>query len=158
MCHVSVISMQAATGAKAARIPSPAVLAGKTQEEILRALESGAMVIYGNRLSEAERKAIAAFLSLNPGTSAAEAVANMCPSRNPMTAEGVADKENWNGWGVDIVNSRYQTHTPISRGQSPRAAIEMGVWRAGCEHGIRAADGDWRAAFRRIGRRARVCA
>jgi polyvinyl alcohol dehydrogenase (cytochrome) len=117
MCH-----SQAATGAN--RAPSPAVLAGKTQEEILRALESGAMVIYGNRLSEAERKAIAAFLSPNPGTSAAEAAANMCVSRNPMTAEGVADKENWNGWGVDIVNSRYQTHTPISADNLSRLRLK----------------------------------
>ena len=117
MCH-----SQGATGAN--RAPSPAVLGGKTQEEILRALESGAMVIYGNRLSEAERKAIAAFLSSNPGTSAAEAAANMCRSRNPMTAEGVADKENWNGWGVDIVNSRYQTHTPISADNLSRLRLK----------------------------------
>ena len=110
--HCATCHQESASGAN--RAPSPAVLAGKTQEEILRALESGAMVIYGNRLSETERKAIAGFLSSNPGASAAEATANMCASRKPMTVEGMADKENWNGWGIDIVNSRYQTHTPIT--------------------------------------------
>ena len=96
------------------RAPSPAVLAGKTQEEILRSLESGAMVIYGNRLIEAQRKAIAAFLSSKVGTSSAEATANMCSARRPITAEGVSAPANWNGWGVDVLNSRNQTHTSIT--------------------------------------------
>jgi polyvinyl alcohol dehydrogenase (cytochrome) len=109
--HCAMCHNDAATGAN--RAPSPAVLAGKTQEEILRALESGAMVIYGNRITEAERKAIAAFLSPNVGTGAAEASANMCSSKRPLTESGVKDRENWNGWGVDIVNSRYQTHTSV---------------------------------------------
>src|SRR5215470_1608259 len=101
MCHNA-----AATGAN--RAPSPAVLAGKTQEEILRALESGAMVIYGNRMTEAERKAIAASLSSEPGNSGAEAMANMCPVKKPMPADALSRPEKWNGWGIDIVNSRYQ--------------------------------------------------
>jgi len=101
--HCAVCHNDAATGAN--RAPSPAVLAGKTQEEILRALESGAMVIYGNRITEAERKAIAAFLSSNPGNSGTEAAANLCSARRPLTESGVNDRENWNGWGVDIVNS-----------------------------------------------------
>lgn len=106
MCHNG-----AATGAN--RAPSPAVLAGKTQEEILRALESGAMAIYGNRLIETDKKAIAAFLSSNAGTSAAEASANICSTKSPLTESGVKDRANWNGWGVDIVNSRYQKNTSI---------------------------------------------
>src|ERR1700689_950065 len=56
MCHVS-------GGAKGNQAPAIEVLAQKTQEEILRALESGPMVIYGNRMVEAERQAVAAFLS-----------------------------------------------------------------------------------------------
>jgi polyvinyl alcohol dehydrogenase (cytochrome) len=107
MCH-----NDAATGAN--RAASPAVLAGKTQEEILRALESGAMVIYGNRMTEADRKAIATFLSSEPGNSGAEAMANMCPVKKPMPADALSRPEKWNGWGIDIVNSRYQEHTPIT--------------------------------------------
>ena len=109
--HCSTCHNDAAFGPN--RAPSPAVLAGKTQEEILRALESGAMVIYGNQLLEAQRKAIAAYLSSNPGNSTTEAAANMCASSQPVTAASLASPENWNGWGVDIVNSRYQPHTSI---------------------------------------------
>ena len=109
--HCAMCHNDAASGPN--RAPSPAVLAGKTQEEILRALESGAMTIYGNRLPEIDKRAIAAFLSSNTASSAAEVQANSCTTKQPITAERVADRENWNGWGVDIVNSRYQTHTSI---------------------------------------------
>ena len=96
------------------RAPSPAILAGKTREEIVRALESGTMVIYGNRLLAAERRAIAAYLSSNTGGSETEAGANSCSTKRPMTAAGAISPATWNGWGVDIVNSRYQKHTSIS--------------------------------------------
>jgi polyvinyl alcohol dehydrogenase (cytochrome) len=110
--HCAMCHNDAATGAN--RAPSTAVLAGKTQEEVLRALESGAMVIYGNRLTEEERKAIASFLSSNPGNSGAEATANMCPVKTLMPADALSNAEKWNGWGVDSVNSRYQPHTSIT--------------------------------------------
>jgi len=120
--HCASCHNDAATGAN--RAPSPAVLAGKTQEEIVRALESGPMVIYGNQLSEAERKAVAAFLSSNPGTSGAQAKANMCASAKPLGPSALSNPENWNGWGVDIVNSRYQRHTSIEAANLPRLKLK----------------------------------
>jgi polyvinyl alcohol dehydrogenase (cytochrome) len=109
--HCALCHQNAPTGAN--RAPSPAVLAGKTREEILRALESGTMVIYGNRMTSTERRAVARFLSANTVTTTGAASANLCASKNPITASQLAGPENWNGWGVDIVNSRYQTHTSI---------------------------------------------
>ncbi len=106
MCHVS-------GGVKGSAAPSTEVLEEKTREEILRALESGAMTIYGNRMVEAERRAVAAYLSSNTGSSAALAAANLCVNSEPITAAGLRSAENWNGWGIDVVNTRYQTHTPI---------------------------------------------
>ena len=100
-------------GAAAAsnRAPTRAALAQKSQEEILRALESGPMVIYGNRMSEVERHAVAAFLSSNTASTAALSMANPCAKKEPITSAGATSPENWNGWGLDVVNSRYQTHT-----------------------------------------------
>lgn len=120
--HCAMCHNDAATGPN--RAPSPAVLAGKTQEEIVRALESGTMVIYGNRVTAADRRAIAAFLSSNTASSAAEAQANFCTSKKPITAEGVADRENWNGWGVDVVNSRYQKQTSIGADNISRLKLK----------------------------------
>jgi len=106
MCHEG-----AAAGA--GRAPTTALLAEKTREEILQALESGAMTVYGNRLStEADRKAIAAFLSSkSSGDSVSRA--NLCAAPRPITRAGLLKPDNWNGWGVDVVNSRYQEHTSI---------------------------------------------
>ncbi len=112
MCHVS-------GGAKGNRAPAIEVLAQKTQEEILRALESGAMVIYGNRMSSAERRVVAAFLSSNTSNSEALSMANPCATKTPITSKGLQDPENWNGWGVDVVNSRYQAHTSIRADNVP---------------------------------------
>jgi polyvinyl alcohol dehydrogenase (cytochrome) len=106
MCHVS-------GGAKGNQAPAIEVLAQKTQEEILRALESGPMVIYGNRMVETERRAIAAHLSSNTANSAALSMANLCATKQPITTSGLLHPENWNGWGVDVVNSRYQAHTSV---------------------------------------------
>ena len=106
MCHEG-----AAAGA--GRAPTTALLAEKTREEILQALESGAMVIYGNRMStEAERKAVAAFLSSKSSGDAASR-ANMCAAARPITRGDLLKADSWNGWGVDILNSRYQPHTTI---------------------------------------------
>jgi polyvinyl alcohol dehydrogenase (cytochrome) len=109
--HCAVCHQSAPTGAN--RAPSPAVLAGKTREEIVRALESGTMAIYGIPLTSVERWAIAQFLSSNTATSAGAALANFCSTKQKITAAQLASSENWNGWGVDVVNSRYQTHTSI---------------------------------------------
>ncbi len=101
----------AGAAAATSRAPTRAVLAEKTQQEILQTLESGAMVIYGNQMNEAERRAVAAFLSSKIATDISRA--NLCASAPPITPAGLANPHNWNGWGVDVVNSRYQPHTSL---------------------------------------------
>jgi polyvinyl alcohol dehydrogenase (cytochrome) len=99
------------------KAPSKDLLSQKTQEEILRALESGPMIIYGNQIVESERRAIAAYLTPKKGdAAAAAAMANLCATKSAITAGGVLSPANWNGWGHDIVNSRYQAHTSIDAG------------------------------------------
>jgi polyvinyl alcohol dehydrogenase (cytochrome) len=104
--------------------PPTAVLAQKSQEEILRALESGPMVIYGNRMSEIGRHAVAAFLSSNTSSTAASSMANLCATKKPITSARLLSTENWNGWGVDIVNSRYQAHTSIREDNLSRLKLK----------------------------------
>ena len=95
------------------RAPTPAALAQKSREEIVRTLESGTMTIYGSRMSAVERRAVAAFLSSNVASSAASSMANPCSGSKPITASSLLSPLNWNGWGVDIQNSRNQKHTSI---------------------------------------------
>jgi polyvinyl alcohol dehydrogenase (cytochrome) len=109
--HCAACHQSASAGG--GRAPTPAVLAQKSREEIVRAMESGTMFIYGNRMSAADRRAVAAFLSSNTSSSAAASMANLCTSRKSIRPDALLSPLNWNGWGVDNVNSRYQSHTTI---------------------------------------------
>ena len=112
MCHGQAsVTAQTTPPTGGGRAPTTAVLAEKTREEILQALESGQMVVYGNRLNEEERRAIAAFLSSKVSSEVANA--NLCAAAKPITPEALTDPQNWNGWGVDVLNTRDQTHTSI---------------------------------------------
>jgi polyvinyl alcohol dehydrogenase (cytochrome) len=92
--------------------PSIEVLSQKTREEILRALESGPMTIYGNRMIEAERRAVAGYLSAKPGDSAELVQANFCPTKVPQIGDArVGDR--WDGWGNGPVNARDQRFTDV---------------------------------------------
>lgn len=105
MCHIS-------GGAKGSQAPAIEVLAQKSQEEILRVLESGPMVIYGNRVVEAERRAIASYLSSKTGDSTELTQANFCSTKPArMTDATVLDR--WDGWGNGPQNQRYQKFTWI---------------------------------------------
>lgn len=119
--HCSACHQNAPAGAN--RAPSPSILAGKSREEIVRALESGSMVIYGNQMTSVERRAIAAFLSSNTASSATAAEANLCLARPPITAKAVRNTQSWNGWGLDLANSRYQTHASITAANVSRLKL-----------------------------------
>jgi len=66
-------------------------------------LELGVMRSQGSALNAAERQAIADFLS--PRTAASEpARENLCPAN----ARPLTNLNGWNGWGIDLNNSRFQ--------------------------------------------------
>lgn len=83
------------------RAPAPAVLRGMSVENIVRALESGLMKDQGAALSAAEKLGVAEFLAGK--TAAATAQVNNCGASS-FSMSG----PQWNGWGADLSNSRYQ--------------------------------------------------
>jgi polyvinyl alcohol dehydrogenase (cytochrome) len=86
------------------RAPLPAALKLLTREKILSALETGSMKAQGSILNGAERLALAAHLS---GGAAVETPiwAGVCQASKFSIPSSDA---GWNGWGVDLANSRYQ--------------------------------------------------
>jgi len=73
-------------------------------EYIVRALKTGAMRKLGASLSPADSTAIAEWITekkLNPGL----VTSGACPGKAPTSFSG----PQWNGWGVDLENSRFQT-------------------------------------------------
>jgi polyvinyl alcohol dehydrogenase (cytochrome) len=87
------------------RAPLPEVLQQRPNESIVVALEAGAMRSQGAGLTSAERRAVADFLSPRTAASEQPIRQNACPS----SARPLTNLNGWNGWGVDLVNSRLQT-------------------------------------------------
>jgi len=92
------------------RAPGRDVLAQLTAEQILQALEKGAMKAQAAERSRAQRRSLAEYLSgkaLSRDLSHPFPKSAFCPaaSRNfPATLAG----PSWNGWGVTIDNSRFE--------------------------------------------------
>jgi polyvinyl alcohol dehydrogenase (cytochrome) len=85
------------------RAPDPDALRRKTRQSILTALESGSMAGQGAGLTAAERLAVAAYLVPKDAEVAETSRPNSCSSSKPIRSAS-----GWNGWGVDLTNSRYQ--------------------------------------------------
>jgi polyvinyl alcohol dehydrogenase (cytochrome) len=83
------------------RAPAPAALRQMSPGNIVRSLESGIMKDQGAGLSAAEKLGVAEFLTGKSSTPAARA-ANCAPASFSMTGP------QWNGWGADPSNTRYQ--------------------------------------------------
>jgi polyvinyl alcohol dehydrogenase (cytochrome) len=85
------------------RAPLPEALAQRPNQSIVVALESGVMKAQAANLSATERQAIADFLA--PRAPVQTARDNACPAG----ARPLANLDGWNGWSVDLVNSRLQS-------------------------------------------------
>jgi polyvinyl alcohol dehydrogenase (cytochrome) len=81
-----------------------ATLGAMGSEHIVYALSAGSMRVQGARLSGAEREAIAEFLTGKAVDVQKHAAAGLCSGAPPSSFAG----PQWNGWGVDLENSRFQ--------------------------------------------------
>jgi polyvinyl alcohol dehydrogenase (cytochrome) len=68
------------------------------------------MRIQGDSLTAADRRAVAAFLVPKETAPADQPAVNRCAPAKPVAA----DLSGWNGWGVDLANSRYQPRTSLN--------------------------------------------
>jgi polyvinyl alcohol dehydrogenase (cytochrome) len=86
------------------RAPSQEILRQRPNESIVVALEAGAMRSQGALLTSAGRRAVADFLSPRTAASETPVRENSCPAN----ARRLSNLNGWNGWGVDLVNTRLQ--------------------------------------------------
>jgi polyvinyl alcohol dehydrogenase (cytochrome) len=92
------------------KAPDPSVLRQMSPEAVYKALTSGAMVPQAEKLSDAQKRIIAEYLSgrnLVEGSGDAAQMANKCVSNAPITS--LSATPAWNGWGADASNGRFQT-------------------------------------------------
>jgi polyvinyl alcohol dehydrogenase (cytochrome) len=93
------------------RIPSRDALKLMTPERVLAAIESGPMKPMAGKLSPAERRAIAEFLTGKPfgeEASRPSVPQNMCPASSNASFDPSAGPR-WDGWGANVSNTRFQS-------------------------------------------------
>lgn len=82
-----------------------------TPEQVFASMTTGDMARYADGLSELQKRVVAVYVGGRPfGSAEAGALSAMqgrCPASSPFAA--VAKPGDWNGWGVDLGNTRFQT-------------------------------------------------
>jgi len=91
------------------RAPSRDVLKQLSPEQIITALEKGAMTAQGAERSRAERRVLAEYLSGKPLNQMVNPIPKSAFCQNPeKPIAEVASGPSWNGWGVTAQNTRFQ--------------------------------------------------
>jgi polyvinyl alcohol dehydrogenase (cytochrome) len=113
------------TGTSESRAPGPDALASVAPRAIIDSLVNGAMRVQGARLSGAERRAVAEYLTgtavTGDVTGAAAGRCAVAPSADVTPAAGA-----WNGWGASVTNARFQSSGPagITLEDLPRLRLQ----------------------------------
>ncbi|HXI38769.1 MAG TPA: PQQ-binding-like beta-propeller repeat protein, partial [Bryobacteraceae bacterium] len=95
------------------RAPLREALAQIPRTAIVASLETGGMKTQGAALSASERRGIAAFLS--SVSAAVESRTGFCTDSSAKPSGTAA----WNGWGVDLANTRFQPLPGLTAEQVP---------------------------------------
>ncbi|MGA2213931.1 MAG: PQQ-binding-like beta-propeller repeat protein, partial [Bryobacteraceae bacterium] len=113
--------------AGAERAPTHEALQAMSPERVLAALESGPMISMANRQSAADRRAIAEFItgkSFEHPLSTAPAEEAMCTGPVPEFTNPTAGPL-WNGWGLDLLNTRFQTASQAGFGAADVGRLKV---------------------------------
>jgi polyvinyl alcohol dehydrogenase (cytochrome) len=116
------------SGAADARAPAPESLRSRSPQAIVESLVNGAMRTQGSRLTGAERRAVAEFLT---GRSIAGDVAGATTGRCATLQQdrGPADRtgtRGWRGWSPASDNTRFQTadNANLAVSEIPRLSLK----------------------------------
>jgi polyvinyl alcohol dehydrogenase (cytochrome) len=91
------------------RAPSPAAIRQMPPERIYAAMTTGVMKTQAANLSDEQKRRLAEYMGGRPLGSAALGDASQMPNRCPAGSRIPLDLgPAWNGWGVDVGNSRFQ--------------------------------------------------
>jgi polyvinyl alcohol dehydrogenase (cytochrome) len=112
-------------GVEGSRAPSPDLLKRRSPEAILAALTAGGMRPQGGRLSGAERRAVAEYLSGRAlGGDITGARIGRC-SASPPLADPAASPA-WRGWSPSVTNTRFQSaqQAGLTAEQVPKLSLK----------------------------------
>ncbi len=104
------------------RAPTRELLAGRSPEEVYDALTIGAMRTMAEGMTPAEIYGVVRFITgKSPVPQTAQGPdPNLCKTNGPLQPNG----PQWNGWGRDLVNSRYQPKPGFSAADIPKLKVK----------------------------------
>lgn len=109
-----------------ARIPPRAQIAKRSTEDVVLAMTTGTMKQWAEGLTPAQISSVAVFLTgKSPAPASSSINDNLCKEPAPPLT---LDDQQWNGWGRDLDNSRYQPKPGISAADVPRLKVKW-AWR-----------------------------
>ena len=109
------------------------VLKAAAPEYIVHMISAGVMHIQGAPLSLHERNAVAEYLTSKKLGSEGGTSANLCTNPAPAGFSG----PQWNGWGADLENSRFQPADPAGLSASQVPSLKL-KWAFGFPGGFAA--------------------
>jgi polyvinyl alcohol dehydrogenase (cytochrome) len=104
------------------RMPKREEIAARTPEAVMNAMFSGAMVTQAAGLSQDEGRAIALYVTGKTFGGVTETMAGQCTT--PPQKFAPNPSADWNGWGVDPSNSRFQPHPGLAAADVPRLKLK----------------------------------
>ncbi len=108
-------------GKPQARMPGREEVAKRSPEEILKTMMAGAMQPQSAGLTAEDGRAIARYLTGKEFGKVETSTVGMCPAAaKPFRIENAG----WNGWGVDVANTRYQDHGGLGAEQVPKLKLK----------------------------------
>jgi len=109
-----------------ARIPPRAQIAKRSTEDIVQAMTTGTMKQWAEALTPTQINGVALYLTGKPAAAPSPTTNdNLCKEPAPPL---MLDELQWNGWGRDLDNSRYQPKPGISAADVPRLKVKW-AWR-----------------------------
>lgn len=105
------------------RVPPRAMMIEMSAERVLRAMTTGAMAPQADGLKEEDRRALAIYVTGKNFTNVADPDpdANRCTGPAPEIKVGA---DEWNGWGRDEANSRFQPKPGFTAAEIPRLKVK----------------------------------
>jgi polyvinyl alcohol dehydrogenase (cytochrome) len=108
-------------GKPQARMPSHDELAARQPEAIFKAMFEGVMLAQSIGLNEDEGRAIARFLTGKEISAVTPVMSGRCTAAPKALTIAPTD---WNGWGQDLGNSRYQPKPGLAAADVPKLKLK----------------------------------
>ena len=133
---------------EASRAPALETLRQLSADAVLTALTTGRMSAQAQRLSPADRVAVAEFVTGKAVSTAQAAAGGQCDAKSRGSADGLASglgKGSWNGWGGTPAGNRFTESGGIKAADLPRLRLAwaFGFPRASSARTQPTVVGDW---------------